>query len=173
MTEETGFPDEPTFSLAALAGQEQLQERIRTLENERDGKVLVDAEDLRTALGYAAHFDVADDPAIMRLTAIAGMATDGAPDGSGAANSPGRVSQDPGERTGDYSAADEHETDPRLVAMLRAAGGEWGPLGVAVAAMDLARSLAPASDWLDDLAAASLSAMKAKYPDAADTDGAP
>jgi len=33
--EETGFPDEPTFNLAALAGQEQLQERIRDLENER------------------------------------------------------------------------------------------------------------------------------------------
>jgi hypothetical protein len=37
-TESTGFEPEP-FSLAALAGQEQLQERIRTLENERDGKV--------------------------------------------------------------------------------------------------------------------------------------
>lgn len=41
-TESDGFPDEPTFNLAALAGQEQLQERIRTLENERDGKVLAD-----------------------------------------------------------------------------------------------------------------------------------
>ena len=27
-TESAGFPDEPTFNLAALAGQEQLQERI-------------------------------------------------------------------------------------------------------------------------------------------------
>lgn len=32
-TESDGFPDEPTFNLAALAGQEQLQERIRELEN--------------------------------------------------------------------------------------------------------------------------------------------
>jgi hypothetical protein len=39
MTEETGFPSEPTFNLAALAGQEQLHERIRELENERAGKV--------------------------------------------------------------------------------------------------------------------------------------
>jgi hypothetical protein len=45
-TESTGFEPEP-FSLAALAGQEQLQERIRELENERAGKVLVDPRDLR------------------------------------------------------------------------------------------------------------------------------
>lgn len=32
-TESEGFPDEPTFNLAALAGQELLQERIRELEN--------------------------------------------------------------------------------------------------------------------------------------------
>jgi hypothetical protein len=50
-TESEGFPDEPTFSLAALAGQEQLQERIRTLENERDGKVLVSWRDAWVAVG--------------------------------------------------------------------------------------------------------------------------
>lgn len=59
-TESDGFPDEPTFNLAALAGQEQLQERIRDLENERAGKVLVDPEDLRAILarGEFAHLTV-------------------------------------------------------------------------------------------------------------------
>jgi hypothetical protein len=41
-TKSDGFPVEPEpFNLAALAGQEQLQERIRELENERAGKVRV------------------------------------------------------------------------------------------------------------------------------------
>ena len=49
----------------------QLRERIARLENERAGKVIVDRQDLRVALDYAAHFDVADDPAIVRLTEVA------------------------------------------------------------------------------------------------------
>jgi hypothetical protein len=67
VTEETGFPSEPTFSLDALAGHELTQERlyaaqntvvrleaeIARLENERDGKVLVDPEDLRAVLDIA------------------------------------------------------------------------------------------------------------------------
>jgi len=104
-TETEGFPSEPepAFDLAPFAEMELLRERLYAaqnglvrLEGERDGKVLVDPDDLRTALAYAAYFDVADDPAIMRLTAIAEMATDGALGGSGAANSPRPVSQEPG-----------------------------------------------------------------------------
>jgi hypothetical protein len=49
-TENEGFPDEPTFSLAALTGQEQLHERIRELENER-AQV---AADLRVILSSRA-----------------------------------------------------------------------------------------------------------------------
>lgn len=52
-TESDGFPDEPTFNLAALAGQELLQARIRDLENERARKVLVDPEDLREVLRHS------------------------------------------------------------------------------------------------------------------------
>lgn len=33
MTEETGFPDEPTFNLAALAGQEQVEQRLFAAQN--------------------------------------------------------------------------------------------------------------------------------------------
>lgn len=81
-TESEGFPDEPTFNLAALAGQEQLQERIRQLENERAGKVLVDPEDLRRGVafargvGYPPHgiVDVLD-----RLSDAAGSAPSGHP----------------------------------------------------------------------------------------------
>jgi len=74
-TESDGFPDEPTFNLAALAGQEQLQERIRQLENERAGKVLVDPEDLRAVLRMACDSPEGmpvlpdEDAALLRLTA--------------------------------------------------------------------------------------------------------
>jgi hypothetical protein len=101
--ESAGFESEPVYDAGPDAALDLAQQRLYAaqnavvrLEGERRGKVLVDPEDLRTALTYAAHFDVADDPSIMRLTAIAEMATDGALGGSGAANSPRPVSQEPG-----------------------------------------------------------------------------
>lgn len=77
--ESTGFEPEP-FTLAALAGQEQLHERIRELENERAGKVLVDPEDLRLILvGWASvtTTNVADVRAAWdRLYEAAGIAVE-------------------------------------------------------------------------------------------------
>jgi hypothetical protein len=77
--ESTGFEPEPTFNLAALAGQEQLQERIRTLENERDGKVLVDPEDLRAAVPSIVrpeHGGLVAQDVIDRLAVATGLQAD-------------------------------------------------------------------------------------------------
>lgn len=95
--ELSGFEPGPTFNLAALAGQELLQARIRELENERAGKVLVDPEDLRRGVafgrrvGYPAPgiVDVLD-----RLSDAAGSAPSGRPtspesDAEHAPHSPG------------------------------------------------------------------------------------
>jgi hypothetical protein len=109
--ETTGFEPEP-FNLAALAGQEQLQERIRELENERAGKVLVDPDDLRAVLTPYVSGAPSSAEACKRLAAVAwprsGAVTDEAQSGPGAANSLGRVSQDPGGRT-DALSATEHQ----------------------------------------------------------------
>jgi hypothetical protein len=61
VTERTGFDSEPTYPLAEQAENQVLRERLYAaestvvrLENERRGKVLVDAGDLRQVLTLAA-----------------------------------------------------------------------------------------------------------------------
>jgi hypothetical protein len=109
-TENNGFadPPEPAYEAAAQAGHELTQQRLYEAQNllakheaEMAGRVLVDPDDLRVffarlSRGPFLRQDTEAGQAERRLREAAGVATDGAAGGSGAANSPGRVSQDPG-----------------------------------------------------------------------------
>jgi hypothetical protein len=88
-TESTGFEPEPMFPLAEQAENQVLRERlyaaqntVARLENERDGKVLVDPQDLRAVLRMACDCPQAmpvspeEDAVLLRLEQAARAATE-------------------------------------------------------------------------------------------------
>jgi hypothetical protein len=85
VTERTGFDSEPTYPLAEQAENQVLRERLYAVQNalvrlegERDGKVLVDPEDLRAILTCAdfrpMQWSQALQATVARLADAAGLA---------------------------------------------------------------------------------------------------